>query len=190
MKHWIWDGYSPGAGYAFAESQKGLSPEQQRAILLGTPLDEPLPEVRVTAFSAGKLPDVMASAFYPLLVSDAVRKVVEEQVPEGVQYLPAKLEGKRAGTWWALNATGRVAAVDLKKSEYDTYAGSQDIRRVKRLVLKPVPADAPALFHLGEIPHVLVVSDAFRRAVEKAGDAVGVFQDPDEWRLGFFEDEE
>ncbi len=64
-KHWIWDGYPPGMGYAFAEDQKGLTPAMMHAIFGGTPLDEPLPELRVTKLSRGRYPDVMASAFYP-----------------------------------------------------------------------------------------------------------------------------
>lgn len=191
MRHWIWDGYEAGDGYAFAESQAGLTPEQQHALLVGTPLDEPLPEVRVTALSPGRLPDAMASAFNALLVSDALRAVLAAHVPHGVQYLPASLEGKEeAGPWWAVNATVHVAAMDREGSEYETFPGTEAMRRVRRLALRPVPEDAPALFHLEEIPQLLVVSDGLRRALEAAGGAPGVFQAPEAWRLGFFEDEE
>lgn len=189
MKHWIWDGYSPGAGYAFAESVDGPPAEAQERILAGTPLQEPLPEMRVTALSEGALPDALASVVDVLLVSDALRAVLDEHVPAGVQYLPGRVKGTRAG-YWGVNATARVAAMDRAKSEFETYAGTEAMSRVRRLVLRPIPADAPALFHLEEISQLLLVSDALRRALEAASESAGVFTSPDEWRLGFFDDEE
>lgn len=188
MKHWIWTGYAPGAGHAFAEDQEGLPQPAQEAILFGRPIDEPFPEIRVTKLSAGKLPDVMGSAFYALLVTDAVRAVLEEHAGKVVQFLPVTLKGKRGATYHALNATGQAKAMDRAKSEFEAWPDGEGIQRVKHLALK-VPASAPALFHLKEIPQVLVVSDALKEALEAASKTPGDFESPDEWRLGFFEDE-
>ncbi|HET7229001.1 MAG TPA: DUF1629 domain-containing protein [Longimicrobium sp.] len=187
MKHWIWTGYAPGAGHAFAEDQEGLTQPQLEAILFGRPIAEPLPETRVTKLSAGKLPDVMGSAFYALLVTDAVRAVLEEHAGKVVQFLPAKVKGKRAA-YWALNATGQAKAMDRAKSKFKAWSDGEGIESVRHLALK-VPASAPALFHLAEIPQVLVVSDALKEALEAASKSPGDFESPGEWRLGFFEDE-
>lgn len=188
-KHWIWSGYFPGSGHAFAEAQEGLSPSQLDALLVGKPLGEPLPEVRVTALSPGKLPGAMASAFHALLAADKVKKAVEAHVAEGVQYLPASLKGKR-GSYHVVNPTVRVAALDRKKSEFETYPGTEAMRSVRKLVLGKIPADAPALFRLEEIPQLILVSDALKKALEKASASPGEFESPGEYRLGVFDDEE
>jgi hypothetical protein len=189
MKHWIWDGYSPGGAYAFAESVGGLPDAAQEAVLFGRPLDEPLPAMRVTALSPGALPDTLATVVDVLLVSDTLRAVLREHVPDGVQHLPARVPGAD-GEYWGVNATARVAALDREKSELENYPGTEAVRRVRRLVLRPIPADAPALFHLEEIPQLLLVSDALRKALQAASKSAGEFQAPEEWKLGFFDDEE
>jgi len=77
MPYAVWQFPGPGSGDAFAESRRGLSPEQEDAIYFGERLPEPLPDVETGPLSEGRIGHVIGTSFSALVVSPAVRALLD-----------------------------------------------------------------------------------------------------------------
>jgi len=176
MEHFIWKGYFPGSGYAFAESQEGLTSEQTIAMRVGTKLPEPLPKVTITRLSEGELPDLLESVWASKVVSAKLKGVLEKNCPKCIQYIPVKLEEYPNLKYWIANVLTSIPCLDREKSKVTTSPQPPHaVRRVSKLVLKPIPGDAPALFHMEELPAAILVSANLRQALESASESAGEF---------------
>jgi hypothetical protein len=170
--HAVWKFTGPGAGYAYAEGQRGLSVAQQNAIFFGEPLPDPLPEAEITALSEGMRGHLIGSSFSAFIVSRPARELLEGRAP--VQFIPARLPRGAAGDYAILNALASVPCFDYHGSEYERLAGDpRQILTVRRLVLRELPRDAPSLFHLAELPGALLVDEALRADLLKLDDGIG-----------------
>lgn len=176
MEHFIWQGYFPGSGYAFAEDQEGLSSEQTIDILVGKKLSEPLPKVAITQLSEGELPVLIESSWSSKIVSKKLKQVLDKECPECIQYVPVKLEDYPDEKYWIANILTSISCLDREKSKITSFPRPPHaIRTIKKLVLKPIADDAPELFHMEELPAVLLVSDVLRQAIEAVSEAAGRF---------------
>ncbi len=172
--HHVWQFLGPGSGHAFAESQRGLSESQQTDIFLGRPLSVPPPEVDVRYLSEGSLGNVIGSSFSAFVVSPAVQELIGAAAP--AQFVAVRLPHDSSAPGYAiLNVLAHVDCFDRGRSDWDHVPGRPErVLAVRRLVLRGIPLDAPAIFHVGGLPGVLLVRTDLRAALEGLG-GVGEF---------------
>ena|SRR5262245_20680607 len=176
MRYQLWDCYYPGSGFAFAEQQKGLSYEQQNQILFGQRLADPLPTVTITRLSRGKLPDLLGAAWTSYIVATVLRDLLEEFCAEAAQFIPVRIARRPRARYWIANILNSLPCFDPKRSEYTTHLHPPyPIHTLQKLVLKPIPPDAPAVFHIEELPDVLMVRDDLRERMQAASSSPGRF---------------
>jgi hypothetical protein len=185
MNYQVWDVYYPGSGFAWVEEIGGLSDEQESNVFFGRPLAPPLPRVAIKRLTKGKLPDVLGAATASRLVSAALRDVIVHVCPEGVQFLPTTSPRKLRITYFMANTTTHLACFDHDRSQYQRFpVAPHTIRAVKKMELKPIPPHAPALFHLAELPAVILVRDELRQAIQSASTSPGTFTPVDQFTSG------
>jgi hypothetical protein len=192
MSHAVWQFLGPGSGYAFAQGQRGLSDEQENAIYFGQRLREPLPDVEIGPLSEGRLGHVIGTSFSAFVVSPAVAGLLDPV--SAVQFVPVRLPrgpgsgsdtGTGTGTGYAImNLLAHVPCLDFERSDYDRMPGHPDrLLGVRRLVLRAIPADAPALFHVAELPGAILVRADLRAGLE-ALDGAGEFVEVGDFTWG------
>ncbi len=121
-----------------------------------------------------KVPDVVLNPHRCLMVTDRMKRLLQEHIATPVEYLPFTLvnhKGRVADdAMWVVNLLDSVACVDMEKtdgSESPFYPGEfQDLLELHVLEEK-LPSDR-AIFRLKECPEVLLVRDDLRRAIEDA----------------------
>lgn len=180
MPHAVWQFLGPGSGYAFAEARRGLSDEQENAVYFGERLAEPLPDVTIGPLSEGRIGHVIGTSFSAFVVSPAVRALLDPVAP--VQFVAVRLPrrpGSGHGPGYAImNLLARVPCLDTERSDYDRMPGHPDrLLGLRRLVLREIPADAPAVFHVAELPGAILVRADLRarlEALDGAGEFVAV----------------
>lgn len=183
MDHFIWEGYFPGSGYAFATGQQGLSSQQKLQILAGKEVTGPLSKLVVTELTDGELPDLLESSWSAKMVSAKLKRVLDKHCPECIQYIPVKLEDYPDSKYWIANVVTNVSCLDRDKSKITTFqTRPQAIKTIKKLVLKPIEDDAPQVFHMQELPPVLLLSDVLRQALQAASESAGEFVRSDKYR--------
>ena len=176
MEHFIWQGYFPGSGFAFAEDHEGLSSEQSLAILVGNKVENPPKRVVITRLSKGELPDLLESAWSSRMVSAKLKKIFEKNCPDCIQYIPVKLLQYSDEKYWIANVLTAIECVDREKSKLKTFPKPpHTIKAVSKLVLKPIGDDAPALFRITELTPDMLVSETLRKELETASSSSGKF---------------
>lgn len=185
MNYQVWDAYYPGSGFASVEEMSGLTDEQESVIFLGRPLAQPLPGIAIKKLSKGKMPDALGTFTSSRLVSAKLRDVIEKSCPQGIQFIPATLPRQRKPLYFMANIILHVACFDRERSQYQAFADPPyAIRAVKKLILKPIPQDAPPIFHLAEIPAVILVRNDLCRAMQSASSSPGSFTIVDQFTFG------
>jgi hypothetical protein len=181
----IWQFLGPGSGDAFAEGRRGLTQEQEDAIYFGERLPEPLPDVEIMYLAEGRIGNVIGSSFSAFVVSPAVRALLDPVAP--LQFLPVRLPRhrvRRRSGYAIMNLLAHVPCLDFERSDYDRISGYPDrLEAVRRLVLHEIPADAPALFHVAELPGAILVRADLRAGLE-ALDGVGEFVEVEDYTWG------
>ncbi|HUA27930.1 MAG TPA: hypothetical protein VMC03_03530 [Streptosporangiaceae bacterium] len=181
MPHTVWQFLGPGSGDAFAEGRRGLSEDQESAIYRGQRLPEPLPDVEIVYLSEGRIGNLIGSSFSAFVVSPAVRALLDPATP--VQFVPVRLR-RRASGYAIMNLLAHVPCLDTERSDYERMPGHPDrLLAVRRLVLHEIPADAPALFHMAELPGAILVRADLRAGLE-ALDSVGEFVEVEDFTWG------
>jgi hypothetical protein len=181
-QHTVWQFLGPGSGYAFAESQRGLSEDQENAIYFGQPLPEPRPDVEIAYLSEGRLGGVIGSSFSALIVSATVRTLLGQRA--SAQFIPVRLPRHSGRDYAVLNVLAHVACFDARRSDYDRIPGHPErLMAVRRLVLHAIPATAPPLFHVAELPGAILVRADLRAELEEL-DGVGEFVDVADFTWG------
>jgi hypothetical protein len=185
MNYQVWEAYYPGSGFASVEEIAGLTDEQERAIFLGTPLPLPLPRITLKRLTRGKMPDALGTVTASRLVSARLREVIEACCPQGIQFIPAVASKSAKMHHFMANITLHYAGFDRERSQYRAFADPPHaICAIKKMVLRPIPEDAPAIFHLQEIPAVILVRDDLRRAMQSVSSSAGSFTVADRYRFG------
>jgi hypothetical protein len=182
MPHAVWDSLGPGSGYAFALAWRGLSEEQGNAIFFGQRLPQPLPDVEIGPLSEGRIGNLIGTSSSAFVVSPAVRALLDPVAP--VQFVPVRLPRRRGRGYAIMNLLAHVPCLDTERSDYDRMPGHPDrLLAVRRLVLREIPADAPAAFHMSELPGAILVRDDLRAGLE-ALDRAGTFVDVEDFAWG------
>lgn len=182
---WVWQPLFKGEGVAFAEDLTGLSLSQYAAAARGRRLRAPLPSLSYGAFSSGPLPDVLAGPVGLLTVSERLRAVLDRESGAKIQFIPARLRGRK-GSYSLANVLDQVACFDRERSRHTAEDGSDEAVKVKKLVLTPVPPEAPGVFHVPGLPGILVFRRALKEAIEEETTSAGRFVEVSKFQLGYF----
>src|SRR5262249_49777529 len=97
-----------------------------------------------------------------IMISPVLAAVVTAEPSARVQLIPVRIRGHRDRRYFIVNVLSRVAALDRARSRYRVFSGTNDIACLSRLALHPLPEDTPAIFHLEEMPTLILVSRALR----------------------------
>jgi hypothetical protein len=182
LPHAIWQFLGPGSGDAFAESRRGLSQVQENAIYFGERLPEPLPDVEIGLLSEGRIGHVIGTSFSAFVVSPAVRALLDPVAP--VQFVAVRLPRRRGSGYAIMNLLAHVPCLDFERSDYDRMPGDPDrLVGLRRLVLHEIPANAPAVFHVAELPGAILVRADLRAGLEALG-AAGEFVEVEDFTWG------
>jgi hypothetical protein len=185
MIYQVWDAYDPGSGFASVEEMAGLTDEQESAVFFGRTIPEPFSVVSISKLSAGETPDALGTFTASRLVSMRLREPIERSWPQGVQFIPARLPGRREPTYFLLNITSHVACFDRNRSQFKAYEDPPHaIRAVRKMALEPIPQDAPTVFHLAEMPAVILVRDDLRAEMRAVSSSPGTFTPIGQFRFG------
>ena len=188
MNYQVWDAYYPGSGFASVEEIGDLTDEQERAIFFGRPLVPPLPRITIKKLTKGKMPDTLGTVTASRLVSARLRAVLEKFCPVGIQFSRATSPRFTKTRYFMANITMHLACFDRDRSQYRTFSDPPyAIHAVKKMVLKPIPQDAPAVFHLEEMPAVILVHDgALCREMQSVSSSPGTFTKVDHYQISVF----
>lgn len=177
-----WDGYDAGSGFAFAQEVGGWTHELDDEVLMGRRIAK-RPRLRVQWLSRGKLPDALAMAGSGTFVSSVLRKVLETAAAAHIQFLPVTVP---SGLWGQphtgarryhlVNVIHRVSCFDRKRSRYEIYdEPPHAIHALRKLVLTPIPKEAPPIFKIDEMPSVILIRDDLRQAMQELSASAGRF---------------
>jgi uncharacterized protein DUF1629 len=178
--YWVWQPYSTERGVAFATEFEGLSGDVQRKVLLGEKLRR-LPKITVTATTSGRFYDVLGAPVGILFVAPVLRRVLETPGIHA-QFVPVSVRGQSKKVYYLTNVLDTISAIDLEKSSYDVFEGTDAISKIHRLRLRPIPADAPPVFHAAEDPPMTFVSEELHRRLTQASEHAGVFTSAEKFR--------
>ncbi len=179
MTNWfIWQMYPNDGTRSEVWDLDGLSNEQRARRATATPIGSPSPTVRLSKRTPGELPDlvtspvpwVIATPLYDVLVASGAR----------IEFLEAKMERTRKPFWLA-NPLDTVVGIDEQRSAFNRFP-SGHVKKIKRLVFRPLPADTPPLVRLAEYPALTLIRETLRRALEDASQTPGLFIPIDEYR--------
>jgi hypothetical protein len=179
--HWVWSPYSTERGLAFAVRITGLAPEVQRKVLRGEPLGRS-PRISVTETTPGRFRDVLGAPVGILFVAPALREVLEESGGGRLEFASTSVRGHPELRYFMVNVLDTVPAIDLDRSKYEVFPGTDAIRRIQLLRLRAIPASAPPIFHAAEDPPMILVSDDLKRRLSGASDHPGVLVRADKYR--------
>lgn len=184
-EHQVWRGYYPGSGFAFAETVDGWSYEVDHEVLFGHRLPDPVPRLTVGKLSRGELPDTLAMAGSGILVSSRLSAVLEWGAGQHIQFIPAAIKRVRDERYSLANLLSLVPCLDRERSDFDTFdAPPHAIRTMRKMVLAPILPEAPAIFHMREMPGVILVRDDLREAMCEASSSAGEFLPVSSFRRG------
>jgi len=145
-----------------------------------------MPKLSVRELTPGKVPDVMAVAGAPLIVSQSIRDVLDAAAGDTVQFVPVQVLKRPTVPYFLLNVLTRIEAADPEKSEFVEFGSPPHVfRRIRKLVLKPVAPGTPAIFRPKELP-IILVCDHLRRQLQAVSEAPGIFTPLSRYRFGVF----
>ena len=125
------------------------------------------------------------------VVSEKIKNVLEPMNIEGIQLVPAVVEGVKKGEsydYWLLHIYSCISCMDREKSTYKISKSGTSISIEKLVVdeavMKEIPLEKRLVFELEEGASLFLVHKSVRDAV-MAVNPVGVeFIDVDEWGIG------
>jgi hypothetical protein len=118
-------------------------------------------------------------------VSPAVQELLDTAAPGKLQFVPVELPHSTGTGYAILNVLAHVPCFDFERSDYDRLPGHADrLIAVRRLVLREIPDDAPAIFHVAELPAAILVGKDLREKLEDLDDGVGEFISVDDFTWG------
>jgi hypothetical protein len=186
MKHnfWVWSPYSTMPGVAFVTKLSGLSNEQSQKLYRGEFIT-PVPHILIEDYIKGRFYDQLGAYIGVILVSPVLRKVLDVTVGTKLQFIPVDIRGKSDLEYFAVNVLDTVPALDMELSKFDTFSESGGIRRIEKLVLRPIPANSAPIFHAAEDISLILVSDELRGRLVAASKHPGVLTPVEQYRNEF-----
>lgn len=180
----VWRAWGPGAGYSFAEGMHGVSDATNRALLTGRRVRSPVPTISYSELGTGALAEALAEPMGALVTSQRLREFLEEKAQARIQFLPTKLEGTRK-VYWVANVLEQVDCIDRERSRYSEHGETGGIAKLKRLVLLPLGAEGPGLFHLKGFAGIILSRPWLRRLVEADFPSAGHFVPVSKFKIGY-----
>lgn len=184
LTHWIWQPHSTERGKAFVTEMSGLDSEQQLHMLRGERLS-PVPKAVIKEVTPGRFSDHLGNYVGILLVSPVLRRVLEESSGAHLQFVPVSVRGKPELKYFGVNVLDSVPALDLERSKITRLPGASGIDRILRFALRPIPDDAPPIFHVAEDPTMILVDDELRRRLAAASTHPGMLTPAQKYRNEF-----
>jgi hypothetical protein len=178
--HWVWAGYSGEPGLAFVTQWGGLPDEDGRKLLNGQALD-PLPQPSVRRHEPGTFTGALGDSTGFLVLAPELVAVLQAAGAR-LQLVPVTVPRQPQLQYAIANVLDSVPALDMEGSKLSTFAGTDVIDRITKLALRPLPADAPGIFHVAEHPVLVLVNDALRQQLQAASPQPGVFTRVEAWR--------
>ena len=181
--YWVWSPYCGERGKAFVNCSVGMNAANGRRLLLG----EKLPRApRVLAMYTGKLlTDALGAYTGWLILAPNLVRVLQaagarlQLLPLGVarmlHFEPPMCAEEIEMKYVIANVLDTIPALDLERSKTTMYEGTDAIAHITRLKLRPIPADAPPIFHVAEYPVLVLVRDDLRQQLQAASPHPGVF---------------
>jgi hypothetical protein len=180
---WVWSPHSTVRGMAFVTELSGLSDDQRRKLHRGE-IISPMPRITIEDFTSGRFYDQLGAYIGINLVSPVLREVLEDIDGANLQFILARVRSEPDLNYFAINVLDTVPAIDLKRSKYDTF-DSGGIRKIDKLVPRPIPANAPPIFHAAEDISLILVNDDLRRRLVAASKHPGVLTPVEKYRNQF-----
>lgn len=179
----VWEAYDAGSGHAFCDASAGLSETQKTALMLGRPMDLPLPTLEIESLTDGEIGDVLGTAWSSLIFSERVKDLLPKDI---VQWIPVSFPIPVTRKYYVANFLELHEGIDAKKSTYQSDSNDlRDIHKLKSLHLKFKTENLPPIFRLDELPFVVLVSAQLRESIEKISPSPGIFITPNKYSFGY-----
>jgi len=194
-RFWVWVEYLKYGKWGGVEVEHTESDSDWHR---GKPFKKTPATIKLETQNAKKLSDVLPVNRCIPVVSPRVVEVLERHGADA-QFYPTTLRSHsrnmRSQFYRAVNITRIISCLARKKSKFRTFSGSDDIGWLYQfeLVDKAIPKrkdnSDPPWFRLGEVPRVILVSDALKRDLEAVGVAGVRFFAPPDHTDAMFSDE-
>jgi hypothetical protein len=185
MNWFVWETAPMKTGWAEAVAAVGWTTKQTLDVFFGRRVPEPLPHVKVTELTRGKLPEVLMAPTSTLFVNRRLHDILAEALGDGVQFLTAEIKGHKGEEYWIANVTQTHPCMDRDNSDYDAYPDPPHaIHTVRKLVMLSSLDDAPPIFHCAEMADKLIVRDDVRKQMETKSSYAGTFVAPEKYTRG------
>ena len=122
-----------------------------------------------------KLADSIPNMILLRVVSDRLRKVLEQHAGASIEFLPVRIRDKKRrlvkAPYYVANLLGSVACMDRSRSDFDmSHLDKGQVSRFRRLTLDPSKIDPSVkIFRLAEMMELVLVRDDLAAAIERAG---------------------
>jgi hypothetical protein len=151
-------------------------------VVRGEPIPRPLPTIRIGGLDGTPIPDALGGPFGCMIVRSNLLEVLESESGARLQLVPVRVAGMRV-RYTLANVLSHVACIDPKRSRMKRDRKDRRIESVDKLALRPLPTDAPGLFHLAELPIVLLVRDSLRARMQAESATPGKFSAVEDFQL-------
>jgi hypothetical protein len=179
---WVWEPYSTVKGQAFVTEIEGLSSAQTLKILTGERVH--VKKVPVAKTARGRFVDQLGAFTSILIVSPALRTVIEQTPGAHVQFIPLAVAGQPQLEYAIANVLDTAPAIDLDKSKVAFVAGTGVVRKIGKLAPRPAPGAWPPLFHPQEVQQIVLVTEDLRARLLAASDQPGELARLEKYRRG------
>ncbi|MCP3143119.1 Imm43 family immunity protein [Pyxidicoccus xibeiensis] len=177
MRYWILDGGHNGGAYISGYPKSTIKNWRYHE---GESLAKEFPKDAAVVFSSKwperrKLYDFLDNAVTALIVSERVRRILEDLKAKDLEFLPVTVKDHKGAPvearYFILNPLGGQDAIDMEKSQLVMSAlDKEQIAHINKLVLQPKKIDKDAkLFRASRARTVIFVDDAVRKAFRKEG---------------------
>ncbi len=185
MNYRIWESYGPGSGFAFVEDFTGWTDKQEELVFFGKPIKGRLPHLTVTRLRKGRLPDALGTVLYYSFISIKLRNQLENLAKDVLQFLPVHLPSYPDTYYFLPNVISHVSCLDRTRSIYKAFPDPPNaIYYLRKMVLLPIPVESPPIFHMSEIPAVLLVRDDLRKQLQRVASSPGKFINVQKFTIG------
>jgi hypothetical protein len=183
-KFWIWSPYSTVQGMAFVTELSGLSDGQLRKLYRGEEVT-PTPDILIENFEPGHFYDQLGAYIGILLVSPVLQAVLQAHNGARLQFIPAHIRDQVNLSYFVVNVLDTVPALDLDRSQYETFDESDIIRKINQFILRSIPNDAPSIFHVAEDRSLILVRDELYHQLTNVSKYPGILTPVEEYQNEF-----
>jgi hypothetical protein len=134
-----------------------------------------------------KLPDAIPNTALIHVISDRLRKILEERSGASIEFLPVRILDKKQRpdkrAYHVMNLLDSIACVNRSRSDYDaSHILKNQIARFRRLVLDESRLSPQAkLFRLTDMPDLVIVREDLATEIQAARCTGMTFQPIDEY---------